>query len=143
MTDVAVVGSGYWGRNLVRNFAEEGCLKWICDRNSQALESFQKAYPQIRTCHQLAELLQDQELSGVAIATPAETHFQLAREVLLAGKHVYVEKPLTLNESEAEELIDLAADKNLVLMVGHLLHYHPGFIKLKELARSLSPPPRG
>ena len=136
MKQVAVVGSGYWGRNLVRNFAELGRLKWICDKNHEALTAFQKSYPEVRTSLQLAEVLQDDELAGVAIATPAETHFHLAREVILAGKHVYVEKPLTLEESEARELISLAAEKRQVLMVGHLLHYHPGFIKLKELAHS-------
>lgn len=133
---VAVVGSGYWGRNLVRNYHELGALKLICDNNEIVLERFKEQYPDVDTCLALTDILSRQDIAGVVIATPAETHFELACESLLAGKNVYVEKPLVLDEQEAKELISLADDKRLTLMVGHLLQYHPAFIRLKELAAS-------
>ena len=90
--------------------------------------------PGVEISYALTDVLKRDDIQGVVIATPAETHFYLAREALLAGKHVYVEKPLVLNESEGRELIDIAKKRRRVLMVGHLLQYHPAFIKLKELA---------
>ena len=130
---VAVIGSGYWGKNLVRNFNDIGALKLVCDNNETVLDSFNQLYPDIDKCVALNDILSRKDIDGVVIATPAETHFNLAREVLLAGKHVYVEKPLVLNETEAKELIGLASERNKVLMVGHLLQYHPVFIRLKQL----------
>ncbi len=131
---IAVIGSGYWGRNLVRNYAALGALKVICDKNITVLEDFQRQYPEISVCISLSDVLDRADVQGVALATPAETHFTLAREALLAGKHVYVEKPLVLEEENGRELIDLARQQNRVLMVGHLLQYHPVFVKLKQLA---------
>jgi UDP-2-acetamido-3-amino-2,3-dideoxy-glucuronate N-acetyltransferase len=128
-----VIGSGYWGRNLVRNFHDFGVLKLICDKNAQALEGFKTQYPQADTCIALSEVLQRQDIQGVVIATPAETHFTLARETLLAGKHVFVEKPLVLNEADGRELIHVAENAKRVLMVGHLLQYHPAFVALKQM----------
>jgi UDP-2-acetamido-3-amino-2,3-dideoxy-glucuronate N-acetyltransferase len=133
---VAVIGSGYWGKNLVRNFAALGTLGAICDKNEAVLEAFGQQYPGVETCMAFSQVLASQDIQGVALATPAETHYNLAREAILAGKHVYVEKPLTLELDQGQELIDLAYEHDRVLMVGHLLHYHPGFIKLKELAAS-------
>ena len=133
---IAVIGSGYWGKNLVRNYHNLGALQLICDRNETVLKSFQKQYPAAETCMALAEVISRPDIQGVAIATPAETHYSLAREALLAGKHVYVEKPLVLDENEGLELITLARDSGLALMVGHLLQYHPVFIRLRELACS-------
>ncbi len=133
---VAVIGSGYWGKNLVRNFHKIGALKLICDKNETVLESFKQQYPDVETCIALNEVLAREDIGGLVIATPAETHYRIAREALLAGKHVYVEKPLVLDEAEGKELIALAKNKNMVLMVGHLLQYHPVFIKLKEMASS-------
>jgi UDP-2-acetamido-3-amino-2,3-dideoxy-glucuronate N-acetyltransferase len=130
---VAVIGSGYWGKNLVRNHYQIGSLKLICDNNENLLKSFENQYKDVETCLAISDVLSRDDIDGVVIATPAETHFNLAREALLAGKHVYVEKPLVLDEQEGKNLIDLASQKNLVLMVGHLLQYHPVFIKLKEL----------
>ncbi len=130
---LAVIGSGYWGRNLVRNFHSLGVLKLICDKNGSVLEGFQNQYPHVDTCVALSEVLQREDVHGVVIATPAETHFNLAREALLAGKHVFVEKPLVLREVEGRELIQIAETANRVLMVGHLLQYHPAFIVLKEM----------
>jgi predicted dehydrogenase/acetyltransferase-like isoleucine patch superfamily enzyme len=136
LTSVAVVGSGYWGKNLVRNFNSLNALKLICDKNETVLDGFKMQYPDVDVCLAFNEVLNNPDLAGVAIATPAETHYRLAREALLAGKHVFVEKPLVLNEDEGAELIGLAKKRNLKLMVGHLLQYHPVFLRLKELARS-------
>ena len=131
---IAVIGSGYWGKNLVRNYHDLGVLKLICDKNETVLGGFKKQYPEVDTCFALNEVVARDDIRGVVIATPAETHYTLAREALLAGKHVYVEKPLVLDEQEGEELIGLAHEGKRVLMVGHLLQYHPVFVKLKELA---------
>ena len=131
---IAVIGSGYWGKNLVRNYHELGALKLICDKNETVLESFKQKYPEVDTCFALNDVLARDDIGGVVIATPAETHYTLAREALLAGKHVYVEKPLVLDEEEGEELIELAHERKRVLMVGHLLQYHPVFVRLKDLA---------
>jgi UDP-2-acetamido-3-amino-2,3-dideoxy-glucuronate N-acetyltransferase len=108
----------------------------ICDKNETVLGAFQKQYPGVEVCYALTDVLRRGDIEGVVIATPAETHFFLAREALLAGKHVFVEKPLVLDESEGRELIEVADKNGSVLMVGHLLQYHPAFIKLKELASS-------
>lgn len=131
---VAVIGSGYWGKNLVRNYYELGALKLICDKNETVLAGFKKQYPEVDTCLALHDVLSRKDIDGVVIATPAETHYTLAREALLVNKHVYVEKPLVLDEREGEELISLADERKRVLMVGHLLQYHPAFVRLKELA---------
>jgi UDP-2-acetamido-3-amino-2,3-dideoxy-glucuronate N-acetyltransferase len=130
---IAVVGSGYWGKNLVRNYHQLGVLKLICDKNETVLSQFKEQYPEVETCIALNDVLGRGDISGIAIATPAEMHYRLAREALLAGKHVYVEKPLVLEEKEGEELISLAEDNSLTLMVGHLLQYHPAFVHLKKL----------
>ena len=131
---VAVIGAGYWGKNLVRNFHQLGSLKLICDKNESQLADFRGQYAGVETCLALADVMKRKDIEGVIISTPAETHFNLAREALLAGKNVLVEKPLVLHEKEAVELIELAAAKKRVLMVGHLLQYHPVFMRLKDMA---------
>ena len=133
---VAVIGSGYWGKNLVRNYDLLGALRLICDKNASVLDEFKKIYPGVDVCMAFNDVLNRSDIDGVVIATPAETHYQLAKEALLAGKHVYVEKPLVLNESDGLELIELAESRNKILMVGHLLQYHPIFMKLKEMSLS-------
>lgn len=133
---IAVIGSGYWGKNLVRNYYELGVLDLVCDKNEQLLSQFKGQYKSVEICYALNDVLSRKNICGVVIATPAETHYTLAREALLADKHVYVEKPLVLQEHEAQELIELADRKNLVLMVGHLLQYHPAFVHLKELVQN-------
>lgn len=131
---VLVVGAGYWGKNLIRNFHALGALACICDNNEVTLAAFRKQYPGVETCTDLAEGLAREDVNGVVIATPAEMHYKQAKAALLAGRHVYVEKPLVLNEDHARELIHLAESRNRVLMVGHLLQYHPAFLAIKALA---------
>jgi UDP-2-acetamido-3-amino-2,3-dideoxy-glucuronate N-acetyltransferase len=133
---VAVIGCGYWGKNLIRNFNDLGALQLLCDKDETILTSYKTQYNGIETCLALTDVLAQKNIAGVVISTPAETHFNLARESLLAGKHVFVEKPLVLDETEAEKLIALSTEKKKVLMVGHLLQYHPVFIRLKELVAS-------
>jgi len=133
---IAIIGCGYWGKNLIRNFHELGVLKLICDKSETRLNQFREQYHGIETCFALNEVLSRNDIFGVVIATPAETHYTIAREVLLSGKHVFVEKPFVLVEAEAEALIDLADKNHRILMVGHVLQYHPVFIRLKTLAQS-------
>lgn len=130
---VAVVGAGYWGKNLVRNFHQLGALALVCDRSEELLAQAAQQYPGVDTCLALSEVTSRKDIAAAVIATPAETHYALAKECLLAGKHVFVEKPLVLKESEGQELIELAREKGLILMVGHLLQYHPVFVRLKQM----------
>jgi UDP-2-acetamido-3-amino-2,3-dideoxy-glucuronate N-acetyltransferase len=136
LPNIAVIGSGYWGRNLIRNYYEIGGLKLICDKDETVLSGLLKQYPGIEACVALNEVLSRDDIHGIVIATPAETHFTMAQEAILAGKHVYVEKPLVLREDEGQQLIHLARDRGLVLMVGHLLQYHPVFVRLKDLVKN-------
>ena len=133
---VAVIGSGYWGKNLVRNFFELEALKLICDKDDSILQNLKKQYKGTESCLATSDVLSRDDIDGVVIASPAETHFNLAREALLAAKHVFVEKPLVLDEDEGAELIAIAENNNKVLMVGHLLQYHPVFMHLKQIALS-------
>lgn len=130
---VAVVGAGYWGKNLVRNFHGLNALGAICDSDPERLESFKQQYPLARMFHAYSDVLNDATIRAVAIATPAEAHAVAVREALLAGKDVFVEKPLCLSVEEGQELVALAKKKDRILMVGHLLWYHPAVLKLKEL----------
>jgi UDP-2-acetamido-3-amino-2,3-dideoxy-glucuronate N-acetyltransferase len=130
---VAVVGSGYWGKNLVRNFHDLQALAGICDSHGETLQQFAQQYPSCRPYRSFAEVLGDESIQAVAIATPAETHANLVREALLAGKDVCVEKPLCLSVETGETLIALAKERDRILMVGHLLWYHPAVLKLKAL----------
>ncbi|MCL4503288.1 MAG: Gfo/Idh/MocA family oxidoreductase [Deltaproteobacteria bacterium] len=130
---VALIGAGYWGKNLVRNFAELGALSMVCDQQSDTLARARQVSPDLRTCANLSEVLADPEIEAVAIASPAITHYALAKEALLAGKDVFVEKPMALRVEEGQELVDLAEQTGRILMVGHILHYHPAIQKLKGL----------
>ncbi len=130
---IGVIGTGYWGKNLVRNFYELNALTAICDFDPATLDSLKAQYPKAKIYTASRDLLQDPEIKAVAIATPAATHYEEARLALLAEKDVFVEKPLALKVEEAEELVALAKEKNKILMVGHLLHYHPAVEKLKKM----------
>ena len=131
---VAAVGCGYWGKNLVRNFAQLGALAAICDPNRTAAEELADRYR--APVGEFEAVLRDANIAGVAIAAPAALHAELARRAIEAGKHVFVEKPLALTLAEAERLCTLAERSDRRLMVGHLMQYHPGFGKLHELART-------
>ena len=133
MGNVAVVGCGYWGKNLVRNFAELGSLHTICDTREDRLEHFRSTYPGVRTTRDLSEVIRDDEVQALVIATPAETHHQIARDAILAKKDVFVEKPLALRVEEGRELVELASREGRILMVGHVLEYHAAVVKLKEM----------
>lgn len=130
---IAVIGCGYWGRNLVRNFAELGVLRAICDIDPAKLASLRARFPEINLTPSFSEILKDNEVTGVVIATPAGSHYALSKEALQAGKDVFVEKPLALKVSEGRELVELAEKERRILMVGHLLRYHPAVVKLKAL----------
>jgi UDP-2-acetamido-3-amino-2,3-dideoxy-glucuronate N-acetyltransferase len=132
----AVAGAGYWGKNLVRNFYQLGALKTVFDENPEIRAAMKESHAGITTAACFNEILNDPEVAGVALATPAVTHFELTKKALQAGKHVFVEKPLAMTASQGRELVDLAASRNLVLMVDHILQNHPAYIKLKELTAS-------
>ncbi|UCC38793.1 MAG: Gfo/Idh/MocA family oxidoreductase [Candidatus Aminicenantes bacterium] len=131
--NIAVMGCGHWGKNLIRNFHELDSLYAICDIDEEKLKSFKEKYQDAAVYYDLKTLLADSNIEAVVISTPAETHFSLAKEVLSSGKDVFIEKPIALNYRDGEELVSLAAEKNKILMVGHLLEYHPAIIKLKEI----------
>ena len=136
MTTVGVVGLGYWGPNLARNYDDLGTLRWLCDADDEVRARFASRYPHARITGDLDEALADPELDAVVIATPVPTHYSLAKRALEAGKHVMVEKPPAMHGDEMEELVAIAEERDLTLMPGHLLLYHPGVRKLKELVDS-------
>ena len=137
-TKVGVIGCGYWGPNLLRNFAENEAaeLRWICDADPARLAAMGRRYPAAQTTTDYQKLLADPKLDAIAVVTPVATHFQIAREALLAGKHLLVEKPLTATGREAEELNDLADRNQRTLMVDHTFVYTGAVRKMKEIVAS-------
>jgi UDP-2-acetamido-3-amino-2,3-dideoxy-glucuronate N-acetyltransferase len=133
---IAVIGMGYWGKNLVRNFHELKALSVVCDSNPAVRDLVAKDYSGARYCASFAEVLADPAVSGVALATPAVKHYEMAKAALEAGKDVFVEKPLAVEVAQGEELVKLAAARGRMLFVGHILQYHPAVTKLRELVRS-------
>jgi predicted dehydrogenase len=135
---VGVVGLGYWGPNLARNFASlDGCrLAWCCDSSPQSRERWGRAFPSARFTGELDDLLDDPELDAVVVATDVPSHARLATAVLSRGKHCFVEKPLARSSAEAAEVVAAAEAAGRIMMVGHLLEYHPGVAKLKEILDS-------
>ena len=131
---IAVIGCGYWGKNLVRNFSQLGSLKCVFDPDVQISNKMAEAYD-VDSCS-LDDILLDDDIKGVVIAAPATKHFPLAQKCMQAGKNVFVEKPLALDINDAEILINLSKKRNLNLMVGHLLQYHPAFIELLRICRN-------
>jgi predicted dehydrogenase len=136
MARIAQVGLGQWGKNLARNFADLAELVWLCDLDEAQHDGLAQRYPQAHLTANFEDVLADDSVEAVVIATPVPTHHELARRALDAGKHVFVEKPPAMRGVELEELCDLSEERGLVLMPGHLLLYHPGVTKLKEIVGS-------
>lgn len=133
---IAVIGAGYWGINHVRNFYDLGVLNLVCDASETMLEKVRERYPGVRTQSDVNSALDDQRIKAVVLATPAETHCDLAMRAIEAGKDVLVEKPLTLDVADGRRLVQLAKERGAILMVGHLLEYHPAVLRLRELIES-------
>jgi predicted dehydrogenase len=133
LTSVGVVGLNYWWPNLVRNFDSLAELTWVCDLDPAHLQPIAARYPNARATESYDDLLADDALDAIVIATPVPTHFALAKQALEAGKHVFVEKPPAMHAAEMDELVRIAEERDLVLMPGHLLLYHPAVLKLKAL----------
>lgn len=133
MNDLAVIGCGYWGRNLARNFLALGALRTLCDPDGAVLAAYGEEYAAVRRESDVNAVFEDQAVKKVAIAAPAGLHYDLARRALLAGKDVFVEKPLCLRAADGEALIALARERGRILMVGHLLQYHPCIIRVREM----------
>jgi predicted dehydrogenase len=133
--NIGVIGCGYWGPNLARNFAEneKAALRWLCDANAQRLASLARRYPSAQATGDYRQMLADEQLDAVVIATPVSTHYPLAQASLRAGKHVLIEKPFTATAREAEELIELADKNGLTLMVDHTFIYTGAVRKIKEM----------
>lgn len=130
---LAVVGCGYWGKNLVRNFAQLQALRTICDANEVALRGQAQLYPNVQLTTRFEDVLADDGIPAVVIATPAAQHYSHVKQALLCGKDVFVEKPLALRYDEGQELVELAQERGAILMVGHVLEYHPAVALLRDI----------
>ncbi len=138
MINIAVVGAGAWGKNHLRVFSEipKVRLKYICDQDRSKLHALQKAYPLAKTVEELKPILADPDVEGVVVASSAVSHYSLSKEILEADKDVLVEKPMALSVKDAEEMIEISEKRKRMLMVGHLLIYHPVIDRLKEMIGS-------
>ncbi len=134
-TNIAVIGCGYWGPNLVRNFNQLNNSKvvWVCDLDQSRLDYIKELYPSVKITKDYQEIIQDREIDAACIATPVNSHFKIAKDALLGKKHVLIEKPITSNSKEAEELIRVAKENKRILMVGHTFEYNEAVNKLKDL----------
>lgn len=130
---IAVIGCGVWGRNIVRNFYNLNVLDTVCDIDEENLNKVTQEYSGVNVTKDYNDILNNPEITGVAVVTPSHMHYKLVKAMLLAGKHVYVEKPISTVAEEAKDLTNLANERGLVLMVGHLLLYHPAVNRLKML----------
>ncbi len=130
---IAVVGAGYWGKNLIRDFYELEVLNSICDIRKELKKTYQNQYPNISFTSSFSDILSNPSVKAVVIATPEETHYHLVKKALFADKDVFVEKPLALRLKEGEDLAEIVQKQKKILMVGHILHYHPAVNKLKQL----------
>ena len=131
--NIAVIGCGVWGRNIVRNFYNLNVLDIVCDLDESNLEKVKEQYPGVKVTKDFNDIINNEEITSVAVVTPSHTHYKVVKAVLEAGKNVYVEKPISTVAQEARDLSDLAHEKGLVLMVGHLLLYHPAVNRLNML----------
>lgn len=138
MIDIAVIGAGAWGKNHIRVFSEipEVNLKYICDKDPNKISALRKIYPKSIMLEDITPILMDEDVKGVVISSSAVSHFPLSKEFLYAGKDVLVEKPMALSEEDAREMMKIAEEKDQILMVGHLLIYHPVVERLKEMVVS-------
>ena len=132
--NIAVIGCGHWGKNLVRNFSELEVLAAVCDPNAELAQKYATDC-KVKNLS-FAEIIGDRSIEGVVLAVPAPFHSSLAVEAMKAGKHVYVEKPLAMNQIEAREMIDTSKEEDVQLMVGHLLQYHPVFVAVLDLVKT-------
>jgi predicted dehydrogenase len=132
----ALIGFGDWGKNIARNFARLQALDWICDSDKNRLTQAKEQHPQVPCLHSFEEVLQSPLIGSVVIATPASLHYQQAKAALLAGKDVFVEKPLALTLREGEELVQLAKERRSILLVGHVLEYHPAIRLMLQMVQS-------
>lgn len=130
---IAVIGFGLWGRNIVRNFYNLNVLEIVCDLEDESLKTVQEQFPGVKTTKDFNDIINNDAITGVAVVTPSHTHFKIVKAMLEAGKNVYVEKPISTVAEEARVLTELAESKNLVLMVDHLLLYHPAVNRLRML----------
>ena len=130
---IAVIGFGMWGKNIVRNFYNLNVLDIVCDLDEEAHKTIQEQFPGVKVTKDFNDIIKDETITGVAVVTPSHTHFKIVKAMLEAGKNVYVEKPISTVAEEARVLTELADEKGLILMVGHLLLYHPAVNRLKML----------
>jgi UDP-2-acetamido-3-amino-2,3-dideoxy-glucuronate N-acetyltransferase len=135
-TNVCVVGCGHWGQNLIRSFASLQSLYGICDLDLERARKFSNSYPNAVCFESYEAVLADPQVHAVVLATPAEFHSEMAIAAMAAGKDVFVEKPLALEWQDGLEMVNVARERRRVLMVGHLLHYHPAIVRLKELVNT-------
>lgn len=133
---IVLVGHGYWGKNIARNLFQIGVLRGVCDADEEVLQEVGELYPEIQRYESLSDVLADDQVAGVAISTQARTHATLALQALHAGKDVFVEKPLALSYETGKQVVELADRTGRVLMVGHLLEYHPAVLRLVDLVRA-------
>src|SRR3954453_6761217 len=135
-SNICVVGCGHWGKNLIRSFSSLQSLYGICDLDSDTARRFASEYPEAVCFETYEAVLRDSNIDAVVLATPAERHYDMAIAALTAGKDVFVEKPLALEWQDGIEMVETARECGRILMVGHLLHYHPAIIRLKQLIDS-------
>lgn len=132
-TGIAVIGCGNWGKNHVRVWASLGCLRVVCDTDARRLDEVRKSYPHVDTCLSFDAVLEREDVTGIVIATPASTHSNLTLLALQAGKDVLVEKPMALTVDEGRQMVETARRLGRILMVGHVLEYHPAVHRLQAL----------
>ena len=131
--NIGVIGCGLWGRNIVRNFYNLGALHTVCDVDDENIKMVKAEYEEVNVTKDFQDLIDNPEIEAIAVITPSHTHYKIVKTILEAGKHVYVETPISTVSQQAKDLMDLAEEKGLVLMVGHLLLYHPAVNRLKTL----------
>jgi len=131
--NIALIGAGHWGKNHLRNLAQQGILNTVLEKSDEIIRERKKDFPGVLFVKEDRQVMDNENVQGVVIAAPAELHYELAKKYLLAGKDVLVEKPMALTAADGEDLIKIAGKKGRILMVGHILQYHPAVIKLKEL----------